>query len=482
MKVKLIPFILFVLGNYLAFSQGLVVEPNSNIKVLSGTTLKIADGDLLLKSDDSGDASLIDLGAVSYNNGEGNVQRYLIQGTWKLVSSPVATATADVFGGEFLQYYSEATSVWTDITTLSHPLTPMQGFSTWSIGTGSSTKLFEGITNTGPQSFAFTNFDWGYNLVGNPYPSVIDWDAVNIPAGMSGAFWIFDPTLGTNGDYRYYLEGGGGANTTNQYIALGQGFFIKAETGPGNLQFDNTVRGVSNQQFYKNTASNPMLVLKALGNGHTTQTAIRFNKDATSLIDRLFDVQKLVSYSPDVPVIYTICENTYMAINTLHSLAGNETMPVYFEAGQSGTYEIEAAEIESLDPQLSVYLEDVSQNYFQDLRVDPNYSFTYTTGSQRNFNVHFSNVTGIDDNKPNPEEDISCFMTSQVVHVVFSPNFFELISNEAIIEVFNITGQQVLRRQTSNLNNEIPLHGSAAVYFVRISYAGQIITKKVFNH
>ena len=58
---------MFVFISYLVFAQGTRIEPNTSIKVESGTNLDISGGNLILESDVTGDASLIDLGSVTYN-------------------------------------------------------------------------------------------------------------------------------------------------------------------------------------------------------------------------------------------------------------------------------------------------------------------------------------------------------------------------------------------------------------------------------
>ncbi len=482
MKNKTIILMMFVFAPYLVFAQGLKVEPGTCIKVETGTTLDISGGgDLTLKSDDSDDAALIDLGSVNYTGGgEANVERYITNGSWHLISSPIAGATTAMFSPtDYMQYHTESTNGWTDITSLSYSLEIMQGYAFWSVAAGPSTEVFSGVTNTGNQGKTYTKdiSSDGYNLVGNPYPSVIDWDEVTIPGTMNGAVWLYDPVSTT---YKYYLEGGGGSNTTTQYIPSGQGFFIQA-TGAGTLSIDNSDRGHNNDQdFYKNTVLNEMLVLKATGNGITTQTAIRFNAGATTQIDRLYDVQKIMPYNPDVPALYTVCENKNMATNTLPSVSGNEIMPVYFEAGTSGNYLIQAGEIESLDAQLPVYLEDVALNYFQDLRVNPEYTINYTSGAQRLLRVHFSEITSIDPENNMPDL-VACYLTNKLLHVDFASSVLNDGMFEAQIEVIGMTGQRLISKQTTRLTNEIVLKSSSAVYLVKVAYNNKLITRKVFN-
>ena len=148
-----------------------------------------------------------------------------------------------------------------------------------------------------------------------PYPSTLDWDAVTIPVELNGAIWLFDHTIGANGDYRYYINGGGGANTTTQYIPSGQGFFVRATGSAGTLSFDNNDRVQGGQAFFKSDKNNAMLVLKATGNEITTQTAIRFNENTTQKADRLFDVYRIISDSPDVPMLFSKVEKENNVLN-----------------------------------------------------------------------------------------------------------------------------------------------------------------------
>ncbi len=480
MKAKLIIVMMLVFSAYFVSAQGIQVEPNTCINVESETTLNISGGgNLVLESDDTGDASLIDIGSVTYTGGgEAKVQRYLTQGKWHLISAPVSNALAGMFPDDYLQYHAETTNDYHDVSSITYQLNIMQGYSLWSVEAGSTTEVFSGTTNTGNQNKSFTQNGDGWNLMGNPYPSVLDWDAVTIPAELNGAIWLFDPTYGTNGDYRYYIKDAGKANTTTQYIPSGQGFFVRATGGNGILQLENSDRVHGVQAFYKDIKSNEMLVLKATGNNITTQTAIRFIADATPQADRLYDIVKIISGSPDVPVVYSKCENQNMAINTLPSVAGHETVPVYFEAGMDGIYVFNATEMESLGSEIPVYLEDVGLNYIQDLRSNPEYSFDYTAGAVKDFKVHFKDVTGIEQ----PENfNVLCYLANNVLHVNFPDNESLNISNGAIIAVYNTAGQQLLIRHTTQPDNEISFRGSQSVYLVCITTDDDIFTTKVFN-
>lgn len=470
---------MLIAAGSLLSAQGLKVEPGTCIKVETGTTLDISGGDLYLESDATGDASLIDLGSVSYTGGgEAKVKRYLTNGKWHLISAPVAGAVSGQFVGDYLQIHDEENNGWTDIVSTTYGLELVKGYALWTVDGAPTTELFSGTSNTGNQSYNFTQSGQGYNLVGNPYPSVLDWDAVSIPGELNGAIWLFDPTVGTNGDYKYYILGGGGANTTTQYIPSGQGFFVRATGGAGTLALDNSDRTHDGQLFYKANQFNEMLVLKATGNNITTQTAIRFIADATPQFDRLYDAFKIISNSTDVPNVYTKGEGEKMAINTLPSLTGNETVPVYFEVGMDGTYTFTATELESIPAEVRVFLEDVSINYEQDMRANPEYSFDYTAGTVKEFNIHFKDVTGIDDALAEAPA-FHCFLNKGLLRINFNGN--SPFTGPASISVYNMAGQRILTKETYNPQSEIQFKGSAAMYIVTVQYKRAVYPSKIFN-
>ncbi len=470
---------LLVISAYFASAQGLQVSPNTSIKVETGTTLDMTASDLIIESDASGDASLIDLGSVTYSGGgEAKVQRYLTNDAWHLISSPVSNATVEMFTGDFVQYFTESTNTWTDVNSPSYQLQIMNGYALWSMEAAPSTEIFEGATNTGSQQFSFTKALDGFNVLGNPYPSYIDWDQVTIHENLNANFYLYDPTIGELGDYVYYLKNGG-ANTTTQFIPSGQGFFVQA-TGSGTQTFDNSVRTHGTQQFFKNEIEQTMLVLKVTGNDVTTQTAIRFIEDATPQIDRLYDIQKIISGNADIPNLYSYAENQKMAINTFSAIKDHEIVPVSFDAGMDGNYSILADELASIPEEVTVLLEDISLNYIQNLRVNPEYTFNYVSGAKRELNVHFKDVTGIESPEAGGQLAVNCYLAKNILYVNFLKDFENKQFN-ATISVHSITGQQVLLRETSQVVNEIPFDGSQSIYIVSIITDEGIYSTKVYN-
>ncbi|MCF8374598.1 MAG: hypothetical protein K9H64_23470 [Bacteroidales bacterium] len=195
MKIKTVFLIMmFVATGSLLSAQGLKVEPGLCIKVESGTTLDISGGgDLLLESDATGDASVIDLGSVSYTGGgEANVERYLTQGEYHYISSPVSNqnispefvnTTSNPLPSTVDFYkFDEPYNMWRNIKDGSGNLN--NSFETqfvvnlgyaYANNLATSTKTFTGALNNTSQTVNLTRTigtgSEGWNLVGNPYPA-----------------------------------------------------------------------------------------------------------------------------------------------------------------------------------------------------------------------------------------------------------------------------------------------------------------------
>jgi hypothetical protein len=86
----------------------------------------------------------------------------------------------------------------------------------------------------------------GFMLVGNPYPSPLDFDRVYNNPGNSAVikrqFWVWDASLGDGGNYKLikymngqYLQMPAGTPTSLTSIQSGQGFFVESLTTAGGI-------------------------------------------------------------------------------------------------------------------------------------------------------------------------------------------------------------------------------------------------------
>jgi hypothetical protein len=403
-------------------------------------------------------ASLLDNGNLAVS-GSTTVERAYAGGEWHLISSPVANETADAFFGLYLQNHTESTNAYTDITNPATPLNVMQGYALYNAEPG--TAQFNGLLNTGNVGALnnVTRNNQGWNLVGNPYASYIDWDAA------SG--WT--KTNVDNATYRHVNSatwasyvGGVGANGGTRYIAPCQGFFIGVTDGQtiGTLNMNNSVRTHTSSPFYKDEVAD-IVRLEVSGNGFTDETVIRFLSAATTGFDGEWDAHKLFGSVPSAPAIYS-SENGKMSIN---SLPPATSIPLGVYAGTSGEFTISATETTDFP---DVILEDIALATFTNLK-SKSYTFNYEVNSGDRFILHFS-PTGVPENEA---DLVNIYSNQRDVYVSVPDN----TSGEII--VYNLLGQEVAHtRITGSLNKLSLVNGN--YYLVRVLGNDINVTRKIF--
>jgi fibronectin-binding autotransporter adhesin len=250
--------------NKLEINNAAGVEIGCGLTSLKGV-LYLTDGIfytnhmLLLLSDSSNTASVatIENGAII---GHVTFQRHMdvVADDWRFLSSPIhnfklnqitddfwtsgfagATYPTDPFVSVY--FYDETDSGTADYGYVA-PVSALDlvqmgtGFMAY-IGTGSLTSTidFTGDINKGtielPVTYTLTDtVSDGWNLVGNPYPSAIDWnDSTILKTGIDNAIYIWNPELGV---YSSYVDGIG-TNGGSSVIASAQSFYVKANAaGP----------------------------------------------------------------------------------------------------------------------------------------------------------------------------------------------------------------------------------------------------------
>ncbi len=134
--------------------------------------------------------------------------------------------------------YDELSGSYTYVTSLQQALGDMKGWFYWIDENSSPQNLsFEGslrTSGTGTDNNIIRSgagADFGWNLVGNPYPSAIDWEA---SSGWTKT--AVNPTIyihKTNGWASYNAGSQTGNNGGSRNIASGQAFFVEQTDGGG---------------------------------------------------------------------------------------------------------------------------------------------------------------------------------------------------------------------------------------------------------
>jgi hypothetical protein len=407
-------------------------------------------------------ASLIENVALSVS-GTPTVNRDYTGGEWHLISSPVQGATANMFLGSYLQNHTESTNLYTDITDPVTPLNVMQGYALYNGTSGTATfvgPLNKGLIGTANNlSRSGTDVNHGWNLVGNPYPSSIDWDATT--------GWT--KTNVENATYRHVnattwasYVGGVGTNGGTRYIAACQGFFVSVNPAQtlGTLNMTNAVRTHTSSPFFKDEVSD-IVRLEVSGNGYNDETVIRILDVASPEFDGDWDAHKLFGTVNEAPAIYSV-DNGMMSIN---SLPETNTVHVGIKAGVAGEFTISATETSEF---ANVILEDLLTGVYTDLKPG-SYTFSYDMEFDNRFILHFTPM-GVEDGIA---DRMNIYSTHNDVFVNVPAN----TSGEIII--YNVMGQEITRAKINSTINKVTLIESA-YYIVKVMSNESVVTKKVF--
>lgn len=281
-------------------------------------------------------------------------------------------------------------------------MTPGRGYITTTAGN----VTFNGTPNNGLVSVpaiqgTFTRF----NLVGNPYPGPIDagvFLTANQTTNIFPALYFWDDDASFGGDYTtndYIVTnavgtvgtgGNGAAGAFAGRIATGQGFLVEARPGATSIEFTNSMRTTGAASFFAEPLPFSKLWLNVRSSeGLANETLLAFGEEATDGYDDRFDAKKMAA-SEQIS-LFTIANEFPMAIQAWSPITSTRIIPVGLNATQAGTYTFKIANLENFDETVLVYLEDMENGIFHNLRASE-YSFSIEEAlvNSSRFRLHFS--------------------------------------------------------------------------------------------
>jgi hypothetical protein len=308
----------------------------------------------------------------------------------------------------------------------------------------------------------------GWNLMGNPYASAIDWNLVAAGqyANMDNAVYVRDNTKDA---YKSYVAGVG--DLIDGIIPAMQGFFVHANAASPTLYLENTDR-VHAASFYKSSPVENVVRLKVSGNERYDETFVRFTDAASTAFDGQLDAYKMYGGS-SVPTFYSVAGSDKLSINSLPMSSMEGTVPLAVEAGASATYTLNLVD-NTLPVATYVTLEDKKSGILQRLNDNPAYTFTAAPGEEPNrFVLHFKDATSVPD--PTAKETFTVTQSNGNLNIV-TPR-----SANAEIRVTNMLGQVVLRGKTNgnaltSLNSNTLQNG---VYVVSLVSGSKVVSTRI---
>ncbi|NOZ46007.1 MAG: T9SS type A sorting domain-containing protein, partial [Chlorobi bacterium] len=404
---------------------------------------------------------------------------------------------------EYLYYWKEnndgtSSDGWQGITSTTS-LTTMKGYAFKKTSTGDTTLSFTGTFNTGTIGSAdnltrtASAYKPGFNLVGNPYPSAIDWDAAtgwtktNIE---NNTLWFR-----SNGNFPSYNGNTHLATlSATQYIPSMQAFWVRVSEGNtnGTLAMTNDVRVHNSQAFWKTGKSFPRIRLTVNRNDFIDESVVVFIEDASDEFD-MYDTEKMFASDNSYPQIYfAIPDDINLAIDALPELTNDLVIPLGFKTETEGQFTISASEFEDILPGTKIYFEDLQENNITNLREE-NYSFTSgIVFNTERFILHFipehNAVDGLTGDESGDGSASGIVENSDKFNIdIYSYNKNIYIRNNSdeslsgIVKVYNLQGVEELSKPLNSLSSiKISLNAMTGYYMVVLLNGHNVYKQKVF--
>ena len=331
--------------------------------------------------------------------------------------------------------------------------------------------------------------DDGWNLVGNPYPCPIDWDASGwTKNNIDNAMYFYEPT-GSDGSYKYYYYINTGVGSISNpasvtsIIAPEQGFFVHA-TNPGNgtLACDNSVRVDNNSiVYYKKSSNNIQLLrVKAIKNNSpnmSDEAVIYFNEQASAKFDKNNDALKIIGSNANELNVYTLSDDrAKLSINALPPL-NNQTVsvPLEIKANDNGEYSISISEMTNISSQAKVYLVDMVLGKTQEMEVNSVYSFkNIPEKAEGRFFIEFNPKSSTNVENPEGNVILYSYTSGENLNVLYS----NTSNDPGTLDIFNTVGQKVINTTKVN-NGNYRFSLSNGSYIIRLVTNNKTYSKKV---
>ena len=222
-----------------------------------------------------------------------------------------------------------------------------------------------------------TSSNDGWNLVGNPFPATIDWNAASgwVKNNLDATIYTRDNGTGT-GQFATW-NGTTGTNNGSRYVALGQGFWVKANAALPSLTLTENVKAAGIQTiFFRESSLSNIIRVTLKDSTLRDETVIHFREDASEGFDTQADAIKLMNGTFNLSS--QLGDHQKLAINSLPLFACSKIVPLAIETIQAGSYQFNFSEFESFPDSVSIFLTDRFNNTKIDVRLNHSYNFAVT--------------------------------------------------------------------------------------------------------
>ena len=478
----------------------LTINEFASLMVNSGYNLKVTDvitnigGTLTIANN----ANLIQVNDV-FNTGSVTVNRTgnsLTRNEYTIWSSPVYNQNLLAFSPNTLQTrfynYNETNNKFSVVSGLGGgiPFGVGSGYlirmpDNW-VGTNAYEGSFSGTPNNGniSKNVDYSGAAFGYNMVGNPYPSTINAtsfiDANTASIESSLYFWRKVNAAGGSAYAVYNAMGSTftpSSDTPNGTIQVGQGFFVKAKSGATSVNFTNAMRVSNNaNQFFKTKAvqKDRLWLNLTTTSGVFSQTLIGYTADATSGVD-MYDAK----YINDSPAALTSSiDSEEYSIQGRPAFDATDVVALNFKTDAAGDYSIALDHFDGVFAAAQdVYLLDSNTGAETNLK-EGGYTFNAAFGTDNaRFSLKFQKTLKV----------IDAALDNNSVSVYQNNGAIYINSKSAAIssvKVFDVQGRLLAEQRNVKANTAVISNLRAKNQILIVNVVGEDnseVSKKIMN-
>jgi len=501
-KVNVSPDIYLVEPGNLTMNSGSAFNLSGMLTIDGTFTNNAGTSAFTLTSTSSNTGSLIEGTGIS-----ATIQRFISQDVYHYLSSPVEAQAMSILQTgtahtDFdLFWFDEDNSsgqgpLWIDAAAQGGNMEVGLGYS-YTYNTSDRTIEYTGTTNTGtitePLTYTYdanisTNpWYFGWNIIGNPYPSRLDAEAFIDDSENSDIygtlyFWAEAPGFsGLEDDYGTWNKTGSVAGGTgpapNGNIDLGQAFMVHTTEVSGSVKFKDGMRVHNAANFYKTPAQRFKLSVSN-SEGNYNEILIGFVQGASNKADNKYDGYKLKGNASLALYTKLVEDDSFdYAIQALPPLTDGATVKVGMDIANPDFCTLKVVSIENFNDTTSILLEDLAENVVVNLRETPEYHFAVNNSGSvvDRFLLHFNtSAVGMEELGLN-EQPLVYVSNGQIIIKTLND------SQSPSIAVFDILGRNVSFTLTEDdkqfMVNPACKYG---VYIIRISFGDSFYSEKVY--
>ena len=309
----------------------------------------------------------------------------------------------------------------------------------------------------------------GYNLLGNPYQSYLDFDEfVRVNSDIMGnsavanTFAVYDPAIDAWRQYKSESSKCSFAEGT-RYLNMHQGFFIQVMDSD-DVTFNNDMRtndpGENFEGFRGEQNNYPLInFIMSDENGNKEIAVLEVGRPENDGAKKLF-------VGTSNSFLYLRHDSEDYAILFRDLTMGSQ--PLYFEAKENGTFTLSWNTANANFSSLT--LVDNITGRTIDMLANDSYTFEGNVDHYKSrFKVIFGRFTGIDEDMDTDSESFAYFDGSEWI-----------VEGQGSLTVTDMMGRTVYSTTLSNEQNRVNLNGlSQGVYLMRIADSNNTMVQKI---